>query len=88
MTFRSNSNNTSYKLILGNCSRELTISTVGIYKKLLPPLNIELDKIKTIMIADKCFPDKSYYQMKKQITKWTNNLNNICVVTTNSTVVN
>ena len=64
MKFHRNSNNPSYKFILENCSRKLVVSTVGYYKKLLPPLKVQFDRIKTI-IADKW--KENYNQMNKQI---------------------
>ena len=63
LKFHSNSNNTSYKFILENCFRKLIISTVGVYQKFLPPLKIRLDKINTIIIADKW--KENYHQMNK-----------------------
>ena len=48
------------------------ISTVGYHKKLLPPLKVQFDRIKTI-IADKW--KDNYNQMTKQIIKRVKNLN-------------
>ena len=42
----SNSNYSSYKFILENCSRNFMISTAGYYKKLLPPFKVQFDRIK------------------------------------------
>ena len=81
LKFHSNSNNTSYKFILKNCSRKLMISTVGYYKKLLPPLKVQFDRIKTI-IADKW--KEKYDLMSKKIIKRTKDLNNILALRRNN----
>ena len=49
LKFHSNSNNASHKFILENGSRKFVISTVAYCKKLLPPLKVQLDTIKTII---------------------------------------
>ena len=81
LKFHSNSNNTSYKFILKNCSQKLMISTVGYYKKLLPPLKVQFDRIKTI-IADKW--KEKYDLMSKKIIKRTKDLNNILALRRNN----
>ena len=57
------------------------ISTVGYYKKLLPPLKVEFDRIKTI-IADKW--KENYDLMSKKIIKRTKDLNNILALRRNN----
>ena len=81
LKFHSNSKNTSYKFILKYCSQKLMISTVGYYKKLLPPLKVQFDRIKTI-IADKW--KENYDLMSKKIIKRTKDLNNILALRRNN----
>ena len=57
------------------------ISTVGYYKKLLPPLKVQFDRIKTI-IADKW--KENYDLMSKKIIKRTKDLNNILALRRNN----
>ena len=57
------------------------ISTVGYYKKLLPPLKVQFDRIKTI-IADKW--KEKYDLMSKKIIKRTKDLNNILALCRNN----
>ena len=57
------------------------ISTVGYYKKLLPPLKVQFDRIKTI-IADKW--KENYDIMSKKIIKRTKDLNNILALRRNN----
>ena len=57
------------------------ISTVGYYKKLLPPLKVQFDRIKTI-IADKW--KEKYDLMSKKIIKRTKDLNNILALRRNN----
>ena len=57
------------------------ISTVGYYKKLLPPLKVQFDRIKTI-IADKW--KENYDPMSKQIIKRTKDLDNILALRQNN----
>ena len=57
------------------------ISTVVYYKKLLPPLKVQFDRIKTI-IADKW--KENYDIMSKKIIKRTKDLNNILALRRNN----
>ena len=57
------------------------ISTVGYYKKLLPPLKVQFDRIKTI-IADKW--KENYDITSKKIIKRTKDLNNILALRRNN----